>query len=124
MLIRGKGLSNLLGVVAGVAEVVPFLGAIIATTAIALTGYSSSLGLAVIGAVAYLVINALIAALVTPRVMGQHLTMHPFVVTVSILAGASLLGPAGALLALPGAATLQALVESFATRRREEAPAP
>jgi predicted PurR-regulated permease PerM len=49
--------------------------------------------------------------------MGRYLKMHPFVVTVSVLAGAQLLGPAGALLALPGAAVLQAVIgELTATR--------
>jgi predicted PurR-regulated permease PerM len=55
--------------------------------------------------------------LVTPRVMGRHLKMHPFVVTVSVLAGAELLGPAGAMLALPAAAVLQSLAEQFAPKR-------
>jgi predicted PurR-regulated permease PerM len=46
--------------------------------------------------------------------MERFLKMHPFVVTVSVLAGSRLLGPAGALLALPGAAVLQALIEALA----------
>jgi predicted PurR-regulated permease PerM len=41
--------------------------------------------------------------------MSRYLKMHPFVVTVSVLAGAQLIGPAGALLALPAAAILQAV---------------
>lgn len=110
----GVPLALLLGVVAGLAEVVPFLGAFVTTLAIALVGLGGGTGLAVLGVVAYLVINNGVGLLVAPHVMGRHLKMHPFVVTVSILAGASLLGPAGALLALPGAAVLQALVSAFA----------
>ena len=62
-------------------------------------------------------IGLLIGLLVTPRVMGRHLKMHPFVVTVSVLAGAELLGPAGAMLALPMAAVLQSLAVQYAPRR-------
>ncbi len=46
--------------------------------------------------------------------MGRYLKMHPFVVTVSVLAGAQLLGPAGALLALPAAAVIQAIIGELA----------
>ncbi len=49
--------------------------------------------------------------------MERFLKMHPFVVTVSVFVGARLLGPAGALLALPGAAMLQALIEGMASQQ-------
>jgi len=49
--------------------------------------------------------------------MGRYLRMHPFVVTVSVLAGAQLLGAVGALLALPVAAVLQALIGELAPTR-------
>jgi predicted PurR-regulated permease PerM len=52
--------------------------------------------------------------------MSHHLKMHPFLVTVSVLAGASLLGAPGAMLALPGAAAIQAIVEEFASPRRKQ----
>jgi predicted PurR-regulated permease PerM len=110
-------LALLLGVVVGIAEVVPFLGALAATLAIALTGYTVSPGHAVLGAAVYVVINNAIGAFVTPRVMGRYLRMHPFVITVSVLAGGKLLGPAGVMLALPGAAVAQALIAELAPRR-------
>lgn len=42
--------------------------------------------------------------------MGRYLKMHPFVITLGVLSGAGLQGPACALLALPGAAVIQAVV--------------
>src|SRR5262249_16736496 len=69
----------------------------------------------------YIGLNWMIGTFVTPRVMGRYLKLHPFVVTVSVLAGAQLLGPAGALLALPGAAVLQAVM---AERARAPSAAP
>ena len=72
---------------------------------------------AYLGIVVYIVVNQANSLLLTPRVMSRYLKLHPFIVTVSILAGAELLGPAGALLALPGAAVVQALVAELAPRR-------
>jgi predicted PurR-regulated permease PerM len=69
----------------------------------------------VFGVAAYVALNWVTGTFITPRVMERFLKMHPFVVTVSVLAGAHVLGPAGALLALPGAAVLQALIEALAS---------
>ena len=104
----------LLGLLAGTAELIPYLGFMIAAVTIALAGLRVDPFHAVLGIAVYTALNWSIGTFVTPRVMGRFLRMHPFVVTVSVLAGAQLLGPAGALLALPGAAVLQALVGELA----------
>ena len=109
----------LLGALVGAAEVIPYLGFAFAAVAIVLAGWGVSVLHALLGIAAYASINSLVGVLVTPRVMGRHLKMHPFVVTVSVLAGAELLGPPGVVLALPGAAVVQSLIEEFLSK-----PAP
>src|SRR5262249_23751980 len=108
----------LLGVVVGAAEVIPYVGFTIAALSIGLAGAGPGLKHALIRIAAYSIVNALVGMLVTPRVMGRHLKMHPFVVTVSVLAGAELLGPPGVILALPGAAVTQALIQIYTGRGR------
>jgi predicted PurR-regulated permease PerM len=110
----GSPVALLLGLLVGFAELVPYLGFLVAAIAIALAGLSVSPLQAGAGVAAYAVINWAIGTFVTPRVMGRYLKMHPFVVTVSVLAGTQIFGPAGALLALPGAAVLQAVVGELA----------
>jgi predicted PurR-regulated permease PerM len=113
----GLPYALLLAVVVGVVEVLPIIGAVVASIAIALAGLSISVTMAMFGVVSYLAINWAVGAFITPRLMGHHLKIHPFIVTVSVLAGATLLGGAGAMLALPGAAAAQALVEEFRPSR-------
>jgi predicted PurR-regulated permease PerM len=96
--------------VVAAAELIPYVGVAAAAVAILLAGSTVSLFQAVIGVGLYIGFNWAIGAFVTPRVMSRYLKLHPFVVTVSVLAGAQLLGPAGALLALPGTAVLQAVI--------------
>ena len=124
----GSPVALLLGLLVGFAELVPYLGFLVAAVAIALAGLSVNPLHAVTGVAAYVVINWVIGAFVTPRVMGRYLKMHPFLVTVSILAGTQIFGPAGALLALPGAAMLQAVVGELAPPTTpqiiEKAPTP
>ena len=110
----GFPVALLLGVVVGIAEIVPYLGFTIAAVAIAIAGYGVSPGVALLGVGIYIVLNQLNSLLVTPRVMSRYLKLHPFVVTASILIGAELLGPVGALLALPGAAVIQAVIAELA----------
>lgn len=52
--------------------------------------------------------------LVQPWVTARTLSLHPAVAFLSVLAGAALLGPAGALLALPAAAVVAAVVTAYA----------
>ena len=109
----GFPVSLLLGVLVGLAEIIPYLGFWIAAIAIALTGYSAGWAHALLGVGVYAAINQAMGTLVTPRVMSRYLKLHPFVITVSVLAGARLLGAAGALLAVPAAAVAQALIEEL-----------
>ena len=117
----GSPVALLLGLLVGFAELVPFLGFLVAAVAIALAGLSVSPLQAVVGVAVYAAINWMIGTFVMPRVMGRYLKMHPFVVTVSVLAGTQIFGPAGALLALPGAAVLQALVGELAPAAPQKA---
>jgi predicted PurR-regulated permease PerM len=106
----------LLGLLAGIAQVIPYLGFAVTFVTIALVGLSLDPFHAVLGIAIYVAVDWVAGTFITPRVMERFLKMHPFVVTVSVLAGARLLGPAGALLALPGAAVLQALIEALASQ--------
>jgi predicted PurR-regulated permease PerM len=124
----GSPVALLLGLLVGFAELVPYLGFLVAAVAIALAGLSVSPLHALAGVAAYLVINWVIGTFVTPRVMGRYLKMHPFIVTVSVIAGTQIFGPAGALLALPGAAMIQAVIGELAApaapKNRGETPDP
>lgn len=54
--------------------------------------------------------------LLAPRVQARTMDVHPAVAFVSVLVGGTLLGAVGALLALPAAAILQALLSTYVRR--------
>ena len=126
--VLGSPVALLLGLMVGFAEMVPYLGFLVTAIAIGLAGLTVDPVHALSGVTAYVVINWAIGTFITPRVMGRYLKMHPFVVTVSILAGTGIFGPGGALLALPGAAVFQAVVGELAAsapaRSGREAASP
>jgi predicted PurR-regulated permease PerM len=117
----GFPLALLLGVLVGLGEIIPYLGFWIAATAVALEGYSKSPGLAVAGVVGYMIINNLVGTFVSPRLLGRQVNLHPFVVNMAVIGGGMLLGPAGAILALPAAAVVKALLDEFGPRPRHGA---
>jgi predicted PurR-regulated permease PerM len=114
--LMGFPVAALLGVGVGLAEIVPILGFWIAAAAIALEGYSKSPGFAVAGVVSYIVVNNLMNTFVSPRLLGRQVKLHPFVVNVAVIGGGMLLGPGGAILALPAAAIAKSLLDEFGPR--------
>jgi predicted PurR-regulated permease PerM len=101
----------LLAVVVAFGEAIPQIGPWIARVplfAIAALDGGTTLILAIIASV---VIENLKGYLISPWVEGDQLDIDPLVVILSVLAGGALLGPIGALVAVPAAACVQVLCE-------------
>jgi predicted PurR-regulated permease PerM len=99
------GMPNpaLWGVVAGVTNFIPFLGALVCTAilaAVALVHYDS-VGQALLVPVVFQILNILEGNLFTPRLVGRQLSLNPVVVFISVLFWGWIWGIAGALLAIP-----------------------
>lgn len=109
-----------IGMLAGLLNFIPYLGTL---TGLVLSLLSAALDYGgpgpVIAVLVVFVAGPLIdATAITPNVLGQRVGLNPFLVIVSLLAGAELLGFLGLLLAVPIAATLRALVRVFLPKYR------
>ncbi len=58
--------------------------------------------------------------MVQPFVYGRTVQLHPLIVILAILVGGSLLGVLGALMAIPAAATIQAIVRDYWRYRQDD----
>jgi predicted PurR-regulated permease PerM len=105
----GVRYSLALGVMAGIAEAVPFLGSVAIIGALVIISSSQGLSHTVSVLAAYIVLNQVNNYVVNPRLMSARLELHPFIVILSVLAGSSLGGFLGAVLALPVAALIVGL---------------
>jgi len=111
----GVPYAGVLGLIAGVMELVPTLGPVIAmipAVLVALFQGSSFLPLgnfwfAVLVAGLYIVIQQIEGNLLLPRILGRSLNLHPLLVLIAIIVGGSLAGILGMLLAAPVLATLR-----------------
>lgn len=112
------GLRNALGLafLAGLAKFVPYIGPLVAGITNALVaffqngnylGIEPPLTYAIVVVVAAVVLDQIFDNIVTPRIYGQTLGVHPAAVLVSAIIAYSLLGFIGLLVAAPVLASLQ-----------------
>jgi predicted PurR-regulated permease PerM len=106
VLLRIVGVPNALAfaVLAGFADVIPLIGALIATVPPAAAAMQESTTQALIVLVSLFAYQQFEDRILIPRVYGRTLNLPPVIVLVAVLAGAELLGVTGVLLALPLAA--------------------
>jgi predicted PurR-regulated permease PerM len=106
------GLPNpvLLGVGAGLFEIVPMIGPILAFAPAVLVALAIEPSRAVIVVVYALVIQQIESNVLVPRVMGRTVGVSPLTVLLGILVGATLAGLPGAFVAVPVAGALQVVL--------------
>ncbi|HLZ72779.1 MAG TPA: AI-2E family transporter [Dehalococcoidia bacterium] len=102
-----------LGVIGGVLEVIPYVGGFL-TVALAVLVALTQNPLLVIWVVAwYAVVVEIEGHVIAPKLMDRVLGIHPLVVVVALFLGGEALGILGALLAVPIAIVVQALLDEF-----------
>ncbi|MEG3071384.1 MAG: AI-2E family transporter [Candidatus Syntrophopropionicum ammoniitolerans] len=72
--------------------------------------------LAVKVGIAFIIIHQLESTIISPKILGDRVGLHPLAVIFSLLAGGELYGLAGMLLAVPVAAVLRVIV-NFAVQK-------
>jgi predicted PurR-regulated permease PerM len=101
----------LLGIFAGVLEIVPVIGPLVAGAVAVGVGFTVSWHVALAAGLAVLVVRLLEDYLVLPRVLGHAVGLSPLLVLVSVFASAILFGGFAVLLAIPIAAVAATLVD-------------
>jgi predicted PurR-regulated permease PerM len=116
----------LVGTFAGVFELVPIVGPIVAGAVAIGVGLTASWQVALAAGIAVLVLRQLEDYIIVPRVMGHAVGLSPLVVLVSVTAIGILLGAFYVLIAIPIASVLATVVDVVVHDRdpaEEEAPA-
>ena len=101
LLILGVKYSLVLALIAGITEVIPFIGPLIGAVPAVFLAFLQSPIKALFVVILYLVIQQLEGNIIVPKVMQKAVGLNPIVVIVVILLGAKLAGVLGALLSIP-----------------------
>jgi predicted PurR-regulated permease PerM len=110
--IVGLPLATLVGIVAGIGNIVPYLGTglgVTLATALALLDWHGVGHLLAVYAV-FVVVQGLEGWVITPKIVGESVGLSPFVVIVAVLVFGDLFGFFGVLVAVPLAAILKILL--------------
>lgn len=114
----GVKIGPLIGLIGGILSFVPYLGpaSVVVMGAVAALvqggGWSMLIGVGVVFTVAQLIESYLL----TPKLVGERIGLHPMAVIFAVMAGGVLFGFLGMLLALPVAAVLNVMLH-FAVER-------
>jgi len=105
----------LLGVVTGLAGVVPFLPIFVGLVpAVLVAWFDAHSGWVVLGTVGvYVVVQGLEGWVLTPLVQGRAVRLHPVTLMVALLLGYEVLGVFGLVVSVPLAATIKILAKEF-----------
>lgn len=108
----GLEFALLIGLIAGLVSFVPYLGFIVGVTLAGVAGYLQFQEMGVLfGVLAVFGVGQLLESFVlTPKLVGDRIGLHPVAVIFAIMAGGQLFGFFGILLALPVAAVVMVLL--------------
>jgi predicted PurR-regulated permease PerM len=109
-----------LGAWVSITAVVPYLGAWIGAIPAFLVAFSISPSTAALTALLFLGIQQLEGYVLTPRIQAQTIKVPSVLVFLGVLAGGSLAGITGVLLAIPTLATIRVIFDFFRVRLRTE----
>ena len=112
----------LLSVIAGVLELVPIIGPIIAAIPAVLLAATAGPGTALAALVLYTLIQQVENNLLVPKIQGDAVELHPAAVVVAIIVGGSIAGLLGAILALPVTAAFRDVVRYLFRRLSPDEP--
>ncbi len=123
LLIMHVKYAVLIGVAAGLLDIIPYVGAVVAfVPSVLIALFTDGLTHALLVAALFVLIFQLEGHVIAPRIVSQSVGLSPLAVIVAILIGADLLGIAGMFLAVPIAAALRVLVLQALPAARSEPP--
>lgn len=100
-----------LGLIMAVADLIPYFGPFIGAIPAIVIAYGQSGRLALITAIGMLALQQLEGSVITPKVMGERIGLHPLVTIFAVLVGGYLFGIIGTVLAVPVTATLILIIK-------------
>jgi predicted PurR-regulated permease PerM len=109
----GLKYALLLGILGGMLNLVPYIGAFIATACAVVVAFNQAPLLAGAVLVFYGVEQWVESSFLAPHFLGRQVALHPLVVLLAILFGAALMGIPGALISVPITSAAMFLAEEF-----------
>ena len=121
LLIAGFPYSGLVGAVAGVFNVVPYLGLVVSVIPVLIIAVLSGSFLALIikAAIVFGIVQLIDGSVTGPRIVGESVGLHPVWVMLALAVGSFFFGFVGLLLAMPVAVLIKLVLRDSIARYRK-----
>lgn len=113
----GVKYSLILGLIAAILEIVPYVGPIFSGSLAVLVGLTDSFTLGIYVLILFIIIQQLENHLFVPVVTSMTTNLNPVVILVALMIGAQVFGFVGLILAVPAAVLLQELLEDWSSAK-------
>lgn len=113
----GVKYALVLGILAGLLNLIPYIGSLIACSFAAVVAFNQTPLLAAAVLAVYGIEQWIETAFLVPFFLGKQAFLHPLIVLLAIVAGGTLLGVTGAIIAVPLASAILYLGEEFYVKR-------
>jgi predicted PurR-regulated permease PerM len=121
LLILRVDFAVLLGFIAGIFNLIPFLGPVIGAIPAALTAFFISPLKAVLVILLFIGVQQLDNYLISPNIMKYQVGVNPGIIIFSLVAAGSVFGIAGLLIAVPTVAIIQEILRYYFLDRKKMA---
>jgi len=108
--IIGMDYALLIGLICGVFDLIPYFGPVIGAVPSVLLGLTKSPVMGLKIAIVIIIVQQLESDLISPKLMGDSVGLHPLLIVFVLLAGGELVGFWGMLLSVPFAAVLRVIL--------------
>jgi len=109
MTLIGMPFALIIGIIAGISDLIPFFGPFIGAVPAVAIGLLQSWELAGYALLVIFVVQQLESNVISPKILGDSLGLHPLVIIFVLLAGGQLYGVVGMLVAVPLAASVKVI---------------
>ncbi len=99
--------SLLIGILAGILNMIPYFGPIIGALPAVIVASFTSLNLMFKVTILFFIIQQIEGNIISPKIMGEKVGLHPILIIFSLLAGGELLGIVGMIIAIPAATIIK-----------------
>ncbi|HLU34977.1 MAG TPA: AI-2E family transporter [Thermomicrobiales bacterium] len=113
LMIIGVPYALILGLFVAATAILPYIGAWISAIPAVLVALTISWQHALAVAILYVLINQIEGNLITPRIQGSAVRVHPLLIFLGVIAGSRMFGAIGAIMAVPVIAVLRVVLEFF-----------
>lgn len=124
LLVLGVDFAMMLGVVAGVTNIIPYFGPFIGAFPAVIVALLQSPLMALKVAIVITVIQQVESQLIAPQVLGKRMGMHPLLVIGALIAGGQFFGIIGMVIGVPVVAIIRVLIRNLKNPFGQDAATP